>query len=217
MSKERLTAFSDGVLAIVLTIMVLDLKVPTGTELRDLLPVLPVFLSYALSFLGIAIYWNNHHHLMHAVAHMNVRILWANMNLLFWLSLSPFTTAWMGGTHFAQMPTTVYGASLLALIELGKAMGYELAAATTWNAVFVRTDQFPKLGLSDNGIDRMYYPVFETRVFWSINSYLNVSGCTRLIRHNYAFHPDQLQPVPPDLRNLPYKDGLDGAFLSTFF
>ena len=108
------------------------------------------------------------------------------------------------------------GASLLALIELGKAMGYELAAATTWNAVFVRTDQFPKLGLSDNGIDRMYYPVFETRVFWSINSYLNVSGCTRLIRHNYAFHPDQLQPVPPDLRNLPYKDGLDGAFLSTF-
>ena len=114
-------------------------------------------------------------------------------------------------------PSVHDGASLLALIELGKAMGYELAAATTWNAVFVRTDQFPKLGLSDNGIDRMYYPVFETRVFWSINSYLNVSGCTRLIRHNYAFHPDQLQPVPPDLRNLPYKDGLDGAFLSTFF
>jgi hypothetical protein len=109
------------------------------------------------------------------------------------------------------------GASLRALIELGKAIGYELAAVTTWNAIFVRADQFAALGISDNGIDRMYYPVFETRAFWSINSCLNISGCNRLVRHNYVFQPDQIQPVPPDLRNLPYKDGLDGAFLSTFF
>lgn len=114
-------------------------------------------------------------------------------------------------------PSVHDGASLLALIELGKAMGYELAAVTTWNAIFVRVDLFSILGIGNNTINNMYYPVFETRAFWSINSYLNIVGCNRLIRHNYIFHADQLQPIPSDLRNLPYKDGLDGVFLSTFF
>lgn len=109
------------------------------------------------------------------------------------------------------------GASLRALIELGAAMGYELAAATTWNAIFVRRDLFGALGVSGNILERMYYPVFETRAFWSINSYLNTVGCDRLVRHNYVFSPERIQPIPADLRNLPYKGGLDWAFISTFF
>ncbi len=109
------------------------------------------------------------------------------------------------------------GASLRALVELGNAMGYELAAATTWNAIFVRRDLFGALGITGNSIEHMYYPVFETRAFWSINSYLNISGCDRLVRHNYVFSPEQIQPVPADLRNLPYKGGLDWAFISTCF
>lgn len=113
MNKERLTAFSDGVVAIVITIMVLDLKVPEGNDLNALLPVLPVFLSYALSFLYVAIYWNNHHHLLHTVNRVNGAILWANMNLLFWLSVVPFTTAWVGRNHFGHVPNCVYGVSLL--------------------------------------------------------------------------------------------------------
>jgi hypothetical protein len=109
------------------------------------------------------------------------------------------------------------GASLRALIELGNALGYELAAVTTWNAVFVRQDAFAVLGVTQNDIDRMYYPVFETRAFWSINSYLTIVGCDRLVRHNYPIDREYIQPLPPNLRNLPYKDGLDGVFLSTFF
>ncbi len=113
MNKERLTAFTDGVIAIVITIMVLDLKVPHGASLADLLPVLPVFLSYVLSFIYVGIYWNNHHHLLHAATRVNGGVLWANMNLLFWLSLVPFTTAWLGENHFSRIPTAVYGVSLL--------------------------------------------------------------------------------------------------------
>jgi uncharacterized membrane protein len=113
MDKDRLTAFTDGVIAIIITIMVLDLKVPASADLAALLPVLPIFLSYALSFLYVAIYWNNHHHMLHAVTRVNGAILWANMNLLFWLSLVPFTTAWLGQNHFARVPTSVYGVSLL--------------------------------------------------------------------------------------------------------
>ena len=109
------------------------------------------------------------------------------------------------------------GASLRALIELGTAMGYELAAATTWNAIFVRRDLFGALGVIGNSIGRMYYPVFETRAFWSINSYLNTLGCDRLVRHNYIIDPERIQPVPANLRNLPYKGGLDWALISTFF
>lgn len=113
MNKDRLTAFTDGVVAIIITIMVLDLKVPHGAALSDLLPVLPTFYNYAVSYLYVAIYWNNHHHLMHTVHRVNGRILWANVNLLFWLSLIPFTTAWVRDNHFAPVPCAAYGVSLL--------------------------------------------------------------------------------------------------------
>lgn len=109
------------------------------------------------------------------------------------------------------------GASLSALIELGKILGYELAAVTTWNAIFVRRDLFGKLGIADNVIDKMYYPVFEMRVFWSINCYLHVSGCDRLVRHNYVFDPEQIQPIPANVRTIPYSKGLGGDPVSTFF
>jgi len=113
MSKGRLEAFSDGVLAVIITIMVLEMKSPHGTSLADLKPVLPVFLSYLLSFVYIGIYWNNHHHLLHATQHVNGATLWANLHLLFWLSLVPFTTAWIGENHLDSWPVAVYGAVLL--------------------------------------------------------------------------------------------------------
>jgi uncharacterized membrane protein len=109
MKGNRLEAFSDGVLAIIITIMVLELKVPHGTDLVVLRPLLPVFGSYVLSFLYVGIYWNNHHHLLHSVHHVSGGILWANLHLLFWLSLFPFTTAWMGENHMAATPAAVYG------------------------------------------------------------------------------------------------------------
>jgi uncharacterized membrane protein len=113
MQKNRLEAFSDGVLAIIITIMVLDLRVPHDVEFAALKPLLPVFLSYVLSFVIVGIYWNNHHHLFHSTKHVTGKILWANMHLLFWLSLFPFTTAWMGENHLASTPTAVYGLVLL--------------------------------------------------------------------------------------------------------
>ncbi|HEX8551899.1 MAG TPA: TMEM175 family protein [Abditibacteriaceae bacterium] len=112
MGKGRLEAFSDGVLAIILTIMVLELKVPHGTDLAAIRPLLPVFLSYILSFVYVGIYWNNHHHMLHATRHVNGRILWANLHLLFWLSLTPFATGWMGENHFAPLPVALYGVVL---------------------------------------------------------------------------------------------------------
>ena len=113
MPKERLAAFSDGVIAIIITIMVLELKVPHGADWAELSPVMPVFLAYVLSFVYLAIYWNNHHHMLHTVHHVNGAMLWANMHLLFWLSLLPFTTGWLSESHFARAPTALYGASLL--------------------------------------------------------------------------------------------------------
>jgi uncharacterized membrane protein len=113
MGKNRLEAFSDGVLAIILTIMVLELKVPHGDTFAALGALLPTFVSYALSFIYIAIYWNNHHHLLHAVKKVNGPILWANTHLLFWLSLVPFATAWMGDNHFSARPVALYGFILL--------------------------------------------------------------------------------------------------------
>jgi uncharacterized membrane protein len=113
MSKNRLEAFSDGVLAIIITIMVLELKAPHGVELDALKPLLPVFLSYVLSFIYLGIYWNNHHHLLHTVKHVSGSILWANLHLLFWLSLFPFATAWIGENHVASTPTALYGLILL--------------------------------------------------------------------------------------------------------
>ena len=113
MKTTRLEAFSDGVLAIIITIMVLELKVPHAVELAALKPVLPVLLSYVLSFIYLGIYWNNHHHLFQATEEVSGGILWANLHLLFWLSLFPFTTAWMGENHVAAIPTAVYGFVLL--------------------------------------------------------------------------------------------------------
>ena len=112
MSKGRLEAFSDGVLAIIITIMVLELKIPQKADVADLLPVVPVFLSYALSFVFLGIYWNNHHHLFQAVKRVNGRVLWANLHLLFWLSLTPFVTGWMGEHEFASWPVALYGVVL---------------------------------------------------------------------------------------------------------
>ena len=109
MTKGRLEAFSDGVIAILITIMVLELKVPHGADLADLRPLAPVFLSYVLSFIYLGIYWNNHHHLLHATHQVDGRILWANLHLLFWLSLVPFVTGWMGDNHFAAFPVALYG------------------------------------------------------------------------------------------------------------
>jgi uncharacterized membrane protein len=113
MSKGRLEAFSDGVIAIIITIMVLELKAPHGTDLESLRPLLPIFLSYLLSFVFVGIYWNNHHHMLQAVRHFNGNILWANLHLLFWLSLIPFASAWMGENHFAELPVATYGVILL--------------------------------------------------------------------------------------------------------
>ncbi|KYC35648.1 hypothetical protein WA1_07480 [Scytonema hofmannii PCC 7110] len=113
MGKGRLEAFSDGVIAIIITIMVLELKIPHGESWAALRPLIPIFLSYVLSFIYLGIYWNNHHHLLQAVRHVNGRILWANLHLLFWLSLIPFVTGWMGENHFAALPVALYGVVLL--------------------------------------------------------------------------------------------------------
>ncbi len=113
MGKNRLEAFSDGVLAIIITIMVLELKVPHGDTIDALLPLLPKFLSYVLSFLYVGIYWNNHHHLLHACRRVSGYVLWANLHLLFWLSLLPFATGWLGENNFAALPTAIYGTVLL--------------------------------------------------------------------------------------------------------
>jgi uncharacterized membrane protein len=112
MGKGRLEAFSDGVIAIIITIMVLEMKVPHGEDIGALLPVLPVFFSYVLSFVYVGIYWNNHHHMLHSVQHVNGAMLWANLHLLFWLSLFPFVTGWTGENHFAAVPTALYGVVL---------------------------------------------------------------------------------------------------------
>ncbi|MEO8432500.1 MAG: TMEM175 family protein [Acidobacteriota bacterium] len=121
MGTARLAAFSDGVLAILITIMVLELKVPHGDTLAALVPLIPVFFSYVLSFVYLGIYWNNHHHMLHAATRVTGGILWANLHLLFWLSLVPFATGWMGENHFASGPTALYGVTLL------------MAAIAYWN------------------------------------------------------------------------------------
>src|SRR5436853_3695808 len=113
MGKGRLEAFSDGVIAVIITIMVLELKAPHGTDLAALAPVAPALFTYVLSFVYVGIYWNNHHHLLQAAQHIKGGILWANLHLLFWLSLTPFATAWMGENHFAPWPVALYGLVLL--------------------------------------------------------------------------------------------------------
>ncbi len=114
MGKNRLEAFSDGVIAIIITIMVLEMKIPHGDSLETLAPLVPVFMSYVLSFVYVGIYWNNHHHMLHACTRVTGGILWANLHLLFWLSLFPFITGWMGENHFAAVPSALYGGVLLS-------------------------------------------------------------------------------------------------------
>ena len=121
MSKNRLEAFSDGVLAIILTIMVLELKVPEGVEWKNITPLLGIFLSYVLSFIFIIIYWNNHHHLFHAVEQIDAKVMWANANLLFWLSLLPFVSGWMGENGFAPLPVLLY-----AIVTFMAAVAYTI-------------------------------------------------------------------------------------------
>ena len=128
MTKNRLEAFSDGVIAILITILVLELKVPHGSDFAALRPLLPVFLTYILSFVFLAIYWNNHHHMLHTVQKVNGRILWANMHLLFWLSLIPFVTGWMGANHFASEPTALYGFVLLMAAIAYTILQHEIVA-----------------------------------------------------------------------------------------
>jgi uncharacterized membrane protein len=125
MGRHRLEAFSDGVIAILITIMILDLKTPQGTDLAALRTVAPTFLTYVLSFVYLGIYWNNHHHMLHMTEHVNGAILWANLHLLFWLSLVPFVTSWMGNTHLAALPTAVYG-----LVFLLAAIAYTILQTT---------------------------------------------------------------------------------------
>ncbi len=146
MKTTRLEAFSDGVVAIIITIMVLELKVPHAVELAALKPVLPVLLSYVLSFIYLGIYWNNHHHLFQATEQVSGGILWANLHLLFWLSLFPFTTAWMGENHLAAIPTAIYGFVLLMaglayyileraiIAKQGRESFLELAVGKDWKA-----------------------------------------------------------------------------------
>ena len=121
MTKNRLEAFSDGVIAIIITIMVLELKIPHGDDFHAFQPIIPEFISYVLSFIYIGIYWNNHHHLLQAIQTVNGKVLWANMHLLFWLSLVPFLTSWMGENNFARVPVALYGVDLL-----GAAIAYEI-------------------------------------------------------------------------------------------
>ena len=138
MTKNRMEAFSDGVIAIILTIMVLEMKVPLGGSLSALAPLWPVFLSYLLSFVYIGIYWNNHHHLMHAVQRVDGRVLWANLHLLFWLSLTPFVTGWMGENHFAPLPVALYGAVLFCAACAYYVLAHTLVSAHGRDSLLAR-------------------------------------------------------------------------------
>jgi uncharacterized membrane protein len=134
MTKGRLEAFSDGVIAILITIMVLELRAPEGQTIEALRPLIPVFLTYVLSYALLGIYWNNHHHMLHAAERINGRVLWANLHLLFWLSLVPFVTGWMGENHFAPVPTAIYGSVLLCAAVAYYILAHALIAAQGANS-----------------------------------------------------------------------------------
>ena len=147
MTKGRLEAFSDGVFAIIITIMVLELKVPHGADFASLKPLLPIFLSYVLSFINVGIYWNNHHHLFHIVSRINGRVLWPNLHLLFWLSLIPFGTDWMGENHFAAFPVAAY-----AFILMMAGIAYYLLEKTLVTIPVQNKQLAEAVGLDKKGI-----------------------------------------------------------------
>jgi uncharacterized membrane protein len=149
MGKGRLEAFSDGVIAIIITIMVLELKVPHGVSFDALVPLAPVFFSYVLSFIYVGIYWNNHHHTLHAVSHVSGGMLWANLHLLFWLSLVPFVTGWMGENHFAALPVALYG---VVLFMAGMAYALLLRCLRSRNEVLDAALGRDRKGMLSNGL-----------------------------------------------------------------
>ncbi len=138
MSKNRLEAFSDGVIAIIITVMLLEMKVPHGSDFAALQPVVPIFLCYVLSFIYLAIYWNNHHHMLHTLQHVSARVLWANSYFLFWLSLLPFATGWMGENHFTPIPTALYGFILLMAAIAYFILQYAIIASQGKNSVLAK-------------------------------------------------------------------------------
>ena len=151
MNKSRFEAFSDGVIAIIITIMVLEMKVPHGESVNALLPLVPVFLSYILSFVYLGIYWNNHHHMLHATSAVTGSMLWANLHLLFWLSLIPFTTGWMGENHFAPAPVALYGLVLLLAAIAYRILQQSIIASQGHESVLkkaIGTDWKGKLSLA---------------------------------------------------------------------
>ena len=162
MGRGRLEAFSDGVIAIIITIMVLEMKVPHGTDLPSLGPVVPVFLSYVLSYVNVGIYWNNHHHLLHACQRVTGRVLWANLLLLFWLSLFPFCTGWMGENHFAALPTALYGVVLLFAAYSFLALQAAIVAADGPNSRVKRAVGADRKGL----LSRLLYMTGIVGAFW---------------------------------------------------
>ena len=162
MNKGRLEAFSDGVVAIIITIMVLEMKVPHGTDLASLRPILPVFLSYVLSYVNVGIYWNNHHHLLHASQHVTGRVLWSNLLLLFWLSLFPFCTGWMGENHFAALPTAVYGVVLLCAAYSFLTLQAAIVAADGPSSRVARAVGADRKGL----LSRLLYLAGIVGAFW---------------------------------------------------
>jgi uncharacterized membrane protein len=163
MHKNRIEAFSDGVIAIIITIMVLELKVPHGAEFSNLTPLLPVFLSYFLSFIYIAIYWNNHHHLFQIVKHVNGPTLWANVHLLFWLSLVPFVTAWSGENHFEKLPVALYGCVLLCA-----AVAYYILTLVLLSSHGKDSELAKAIGSDFKGkISLVFYALAIPAAFWS--------------------------------------------------
>lgn len=171
MSKARLEAFSDGVIAIIITIMVLDLKIPPGTDLAAIAAVTPVFLNYVLSFVYVGIYWNNHHHLLHAVQRIHGGILWANLHLLFWLSLFPFVTGWMGQNYSAAVPTALYGGVLLMAAIAYLILERLMVAAEGPNSLLARAvgNEFKgrlSLLLYALGIAAAFYSRFAAQVLY---------------------------------------------------
>ena len=163
MGKGRLEAFSDGVLAIIITIMVLELKVPHTADINALIPLIPVLLSYVLSFVYVGIYWNNHHHLLHTCQKVTGSILWANLHLLFWLSLFPFTTAWMGENHFAAIPTMAYGVVLLMAAIAYILLQYLIIVSQGTNSLLKRSVGSDWKGKSSP----LIYLIATLSTFWS--------------------------------------------------